>query len=361
MSQANEQTTESAELESTDFNNQQVDERPGQPGELSVDSDLGIPEPEASPERRIQQLESALKQCQIYINELKALLSDQEFLESQLASTEEYSHIQQKAIAALRDQLLQQRTHDQDLDILRDQRAALSSQVDYQEKALSELQGQFSEVQQEVTRLQSANRKLDAELQLALVTDVESTQQRIIAQQTNERLRHEIRNLEEQLKVLKDRAIKHDAGQKRYLTIISALKNSHKSDSQKNLAIKNMSSALLMAQDTITKLENELSSQCLMQAQLQQLSHELEENVKANIDRIDAQERQIAEMQEQILHQAQEAREYETAVQHWKDKSEKYESLLGQLFNLLDTLPENPKEIDPGKYAKLIELRDDPL
>ena len=198
----------------------------------------------------------------------------------------------------------------------------MSSQVEQQVQTLSDFQSQLSQAEIDVSCLHELNQKLETELQLSLVTDVESTQQKIIAQQTNERLRVEIRNLEDQLQVLSDRLQKSDAGQKRYRAIVSALQNAQKSDSRKNLAIQNMSTSLLLAQDTITTLENELSSQSLMQAQLQQASHELEQTVKDNLDRIDAQERQIAEMQEQILHQDQEARESETAVQHWKDKSE---------------------------------------
>jgi len=358
VSQADQQTTESTELERNEHGTVMEDgARAIQTHHLEDHNS----EQERSFESRIKHLEAALEQCEMYINDLKALLSDQEFLESQLASTEEYSHIQQKAIVALRDQLSYQQNAESELEILRDQRAALSAQVDQQLQSLTELQSKFTQAEREVNRLQSLSQKLDAELQLALDTDVESTQQRIIAQQTNERLRAEIRNLEDNVKLLNNRVSKHDSEQKRYRAIINALQNAQKSDSQKNLAIRNMSSSLLMAQDTITALENELSSQSLMQAQLQQASFELEENVKDNFVRIDAQERQIAEMQEQILHQAQAAHEYETAVQHWKDKAEKYESLLGQLFNLLDTLPESPDAINAEDYAKLIELRDDPL
>lgn len=54
---------------------------------------------------RIQYLEQALDQCQIYINELKLQLANQEFLEAQLAATEEVSHIQQQAITTLKSQL----------------------------------------------------------------------------------------------------------------------------------------------------------------------------------------------------------------------------------------------------------------
>ena len=321
-------------------------------------SQNGAEETQRSPERRISQLELALEQCQIYIDELKATLSDQEFLEAQLASTEEYSHIQQKAIAALRDQILQRQSHEKDMEILRDQREALSSQVDHQLQTLADLQTRFENAEREISRLQSANQRLEAELQLALDTDVESTQQRIIAQQTNERLRVEIRSLEERLQILGDRFKKGEDSQTRYRAIINALQNAQKSDSQKNLAIRDLSTSLLSAQDQIINLENELSSQSLIQTQLQQASHELEENVKDSFDRIEAQEQQIAEMQEQILHQAQQSREFETAVQHWKDRSEKYERFLGQLFTVLDDLPKHAQKLDPQQYAKLIEIRD---
>ena len=310
-----------------------------------------------STESRIRQLELALEQCQIYIDELKEQLSDQAFLEEQLCSTEDYSHIQQKAINTLRDQLAQCPS-EKDLALLKDQREALSSQVDQQLQTISELQSHCDAVDGELLKLKSLNRKLEAELQLALDTDVESTQQRIIAQQTTERLRSEIRSQEDQLKILEDRLQKGEGSQRRLRMVINALQNSQKSDSQKNLAIRDLSSSLLMAQDKIASLENECSSQSLMQAQLQQASFELEETIKENHERAESQERQIAEMQEQILHQAQQSREFETAVQHWKDRSEKYEHFLGRLFSILDDLPAESSQLLDEQYRRLINLRD---
>ncbi|NJN23820.1 MAG: hypothetical protein HC810_04725 [Acaryochloridaceae cyanobacterium RL_2_7] len=95
-----------------------------------------------------------------------------------------------------------------------------------------------------------------------------------------------------------------------------------------------------------------------MLTQIQQASLELEDNMAEYKSRIEAQENQIHEMQEQILHQAQQGREYETAVQHWKDKTEKYESFLAQLIYLLDSFPSDPKSIDPEQYSILVELRE---
>ncbi|MEM9137053.1 MAG: hypothetical protein AAGB01_06865 [Cyanobacteria bacterium P01_F01_bin.42] len=315
-----------------------------------------VSEETSSPGRRIIQMELALEQCQNYIDELKAQLTQQHFLQEQLASTEEYSHIQQKAIVALRDQLIQRPQID-DLEVLRDQREALSAQVDQQLESLSDFQTRCDQLDAEVTRLVAVNHKLEADLQLALDTDVESTQLRIIAQQTSERLRAEIRSLEEQIQTLEDRLRKGEGNQQKLRTIIHALQHAQESDSQKNLAIRDLSASLLTAQDKIISLENEVVSQSLMQAQLQQASFELEETIKDKLKRIDEQEQQIAEMQEQIIHQAQESREFDTAVQHWKDRSKKYERFLGQLFYILDALPEHSEQLKREQYDKLIQLR----
>ena len=127
VSQENEPTTESSERESRDLNVISADDVSDESNSVesnSVAFNLALNQSDLDDtlQRRIKQLESALKQCQTYINELKSLLSDQELLESQLASTEEYAHIQQKAIAALREQLLHQQSHEKEVEILRDQR-----------------------------------------------------------------------------------------------------------------------------------------------------------------------------------------------------------------------------------------------
>jgi len=57
-------------------------------------------------------------------------------------------------------------------------------------------------------------------------------------------------------------------------------------------------------------------------------------------------ERQVAEMQEQILKQARQASEYETAVQHWKDRFTLNQQLVIKLRELLQRVqPERLHEV----------------
>jgi len=58
---------------------------------------------------RIYHLEQALDQALACIEGLKLQVHDQEFLEAQLATTEEFAYVQQQAIARLKLQLNQQR------------------------------------------------------------------------------------------------------------------------------------------------------------------------------------------------------------------------------------------------------------
>ncbi|NJP08174.1 MAG: hypothetical protein HC866_00790 [Leptolyngbyaceae cyanobacterium RU_5_1] len=57
---------------------------------------------------RIHHLEQALDQSLASLEELRLQLVDQQFLETQLASTEEFANIQQRAITQLKQQLAQQ-------------------------------------------------------------------------------------------------------------------------------------------------------------------------------------------------------------------------------------------------------------
>ncbi|NJN23821.1 MAG: hypothetical protein HC810_04730 [Acaryochloridaceae cyanobacterium RL_2_7] len=197
MSQSNDKTTETSPQSVPDADlNSDRDENFSDMSSLASNFD----DQESAPLKRIRQLEGALDQCQGYIQELKQALSDQEFLETQLASTEEYSHIQQKAIAALRDQLFQKQNYDHELSILRDQREGLSQQVDHQIQTIADLENRCKNAEEQVKQNEALVNQLEAELQFAQDSDVEGTQQRIIAQQTNERLRGEVRNLEERLK-----------------------------------------------------------------------------------------------------------------------------------------------------------------
>ena len=85
----------------------------------------------------------------------------------------------------------------------------------------------------------------------------------------------------------------------------------------------------------LAELEAQLAKRTATQALLHQACQELEGDRDRNLSRIAELEQQTAEMQEQILSQAQQASEYETAVQHWKDRFQMAQDKVVQLKVLL--------------------------
>jgi chromosome segregation ATPase len=291
-----------------------------------------------SEQQRVKQLEQALYQCQLYITELKQKLAEQEFLEEQLAATESFSHIQKQAIETLKAQATEQQALQSELAILREQVQTQSSQTEemarQQEHKLATLQQQLRQEQATVDRLTDKNAQLSAQLDALQGTMVQETQQRIIAQKTAERLRLELRNRDGAMRSLESK-LERSAGM---LTnreeMIAALKELNRPDSQKDQFIQGLSSTLLKAQRQIIELEDEVSSQSIVQAQLQHTTHELEQEGKVTQERSDQLEQQVHDLQEQVLRQAQQASEFETAVQHWKNRSQEAESWTTRLAQL---------------------------
>jgi hypothetical protein len=89
------------------------------------------------------------------------------------------------------------------------------------------------------------------------------------------------------------------------------------------------------AQEQLAGLEAELAKQMQTQALLQQACLELESARAGQQARLSELEQQSVEMQEQILSQAQQASEDETAIQHWKDRAAQGQAEATQLRALL--------------------------
>ena len=315
------------------------------PAELEDNTAVASTETEqdTSPQKRIQLLEQALEQCQLYIDELKSKLMDQAFLEEQLATTEEFSHIQQQAVITLQDQLTNREQIQQELENLRQAKIDLTNRLAdkdtslrFQEAERSKLQDQFAEERTALERLQDQAERLSLQIQSSQKTAVHETQQRIIAQTTAERLRTQLRECEADIQTLEVQLQQARESHTTQQDIIASLQNSGKSDSHKNQAIQSLSSSLLKSQNKIADLETQLSNQSIVQAQFQHSTQEFAEQAQSFQKRSEELEQQVAEMQEQILHQAQQASEYETAVQHWKDRSFTAEQTIAQMKQILE-------------------------
>jgi chromosome segregation ATPase len=180
---------------------------------------------------RIQQLEQALDQTLITLEELKQQVQDQVLLEHQLAYTEEFSRVQQQAIAKLNEQLVQHR---------------------YQ-----------------------LNQKTQDSGDIAQTSELE-----------------------------------------------------------KSLG----SSSSDLKQLPVPSPATELTHQQVVQVSLQHFCQELAAERDTYRQKVAAFEQQVAEMQEHILQQEQQAREYEAAVQHWKDKNNASYRYALHLKNLLEQI-----------------------
>jgi DNA repair exonuclease SbcCD ATPase subunit len=294
-------------------------------------------------QRRISQLEQALYQCQLYIDELKQKLIDQEFLEDQLATTESFSHIQKQAIETLKSQVEEQKNLRGELEDLRKQFHVISSQhsesevkIRLQEAECSSIKLQILQKQTDFERVQDKKEQLAAQLESLQSSMVQETQQRIIAQKTAERLRTDLNNRDASLRSLESKLKQAETMLSHREEMIGALKDLNRPDSQKDQFIQGLSTTLLKAQRQITDLENDLSNQSILQVQLQHSTHELEQDSRLTQARSEQLEEQVNDLQEQVLRQAQQSSEYETAIQHWKTRCLEAENWTAQLAKLWD-------------------------
>lgn len=281
-----------------------------------------------SESQRTRQLEQALYQCQLYIEELKRKLVDQAFLEEQLATTEAFSHVQKQAIETLKAQVVDQQTVAAEIDALKNQLAsaqkdqkATEAIAEKSEAEVSMLKLKVLQGQSELQRIRDKNEQMAAQLEALQSSMVQETQQRIIAQKTADRLRNDLRNREAVLQESERRIKQTEEMLSHREKIIGALKDKHQPESQKNHFIQELSATLLQAQKQIAALEEENANHMILQAQLQHTIQEFEQEAHRSQVRSDAVDHQVAELQEQVLRQAQQASEYETAIQHWKNRS----------------------------------------
>lgn len=315
---------------------------------------------------RIYHLEQALDQALACLDDLKLQVHDQAFLESQLATTEEFAYVQQQAIARLKLQLAQQR---QALEAQtaeaqqRDQavQALLVTTETIAQTQRSELERLRSRLAQDQAKVQAHRSQLEKQLQ-DLQTVLESRQQRVLELESESlasrnltaSLEIQLETAQQQIRQLCLSLNQHQASLfnlESQLTQSPLAQNAASSDAvpvERNLAI---------TQVKVEELEIQLDKQVKLQARLQQNCQELEAERDRDQARIAALERETAEMQEQILEQARQGSEYETAVQHWKDRYQTSQQQMAQLRELLLVLPEHLSNPEAGAAkAALAEL-----
>jgi hypothetical protein len=313
-----------------------------------------------SESQRTRQLEQALYQCQLYIDELKQKLINQSFLEEQLAATEAFSHVQKQAIETLKAQVSEQRAASLEVEALKKQlEEAQSAQkvaeaiAQQQETEVSMLKLKVLQGQSEVQRIRDKNEQMLAQQEALQSSMVQETQQRIIAQKTAERLRTDQRNRNTMLQELERRIRQTEEMLTHREKIISAIQDKHQPDSQKNQFIQELSTTLLQAQKRIAALEEDIANHTIVQAQLQHTVQEFEQETQQSQVRSDAMDHQVAELQEQVLRQAQQASEYETAIQHWKNRSLEAEEWVAEVAKTWESINNKSGLSTDEKFSQL--------
>jgi chromosome segregation ATPase len=341
---------------------------------------------------RIRHLEQALDQSVSTLREMRLQVVDQHLLEAQLASTEEISNIQQQAIGRLKLQLAQQQqalsvqliemqTRDRSLQALLHTMEALNQM---QQQALEQLQTQLVSDRTEVEAHQHQLEERLVLVQATIHTPSSRTEsQRLETQALSEGLTARLAEAHAQVNelslILNDRqmALRQLEGElqqaqltlQEQQTLLVRLQQAPAHNrttgtiaAPVNAAAGDASAVtpdLATAHAKIAALEAQAAKQTTAQAMLRHACQELEEERDRQQARIAELESQTNDMQEQILRQAQQASEYETAIQHWKDRCFSGQSGVLNLKVLLEkALPDPPAELSAALAALLIAVEE---
>jgi chromosome segregation ATPase len=332
---------------------------------------------------RIRHLEQALDQSLTSLREMQLQVVDQHLLEAQLASTEDISNVQQQAIARLKLQLAQQQqaldaqltetqARDRSLQTLLNTMEALTQA---QQQELTQLQAQIAhdrvDVQAYQQRLEAQLENLQADLnaqqERTLALETQSLDARTLAAHLTARLEQAQAQVSELSQILSDRQVAlkqleaelqqaHRTLQEQQ-ALLDSLQQSRLSNASTHGAVlaatgtpgtaaSAIAPDLAAAHAKIAALEARAAKQTTTQAMLRHACQELEEERDRQQTRIAEVESQTTDMQEQILRQAQQASEYETAIQHWKDRCFSNQSDVLKLKAFLEhVLPNPPAEL----------------
>ncbi len=314
---------------------------------------------------RIRSLEQALDQSLVHLKELRQQLIDQQFLEDHLAATEEIANIQQQAIYQLKAQLATKqqiieanqtelRQQQQELQVAWQRLAAAGISLDLPGEGQSKLNPSRAPLTDyplepsTIETLLAQQRQYIAELEAAAALRAgweTSLIEMLVSTQTTLTTLVEISALA---------PVESSAcGSELMVQLTHCLAGLTQSLEQAPLAKQHNASSptsaqeLIEAQKRIGELETQLAHQETARMLLQHTYQEMETERDRQRQRLQDLEAQVAEMQEQILHQAQQASEYETAVQHWKDRYVGNYQQIQQLRQILEaTLPTFPVEVE---------------
>ena len=218
---------------------------------------------------RIAQLERALDQTLVQVHDVRSQLVRQEWIEEQLAATEEFANVQQQAILHLKGRI-DDRTSEVGTIV---ETTVVGNQTDISATPSARLEVRYVQAQQQIQALSQKLRE-------------DSIQSATLPEMT---------------------------------------------DAEREEA---------WWREQLVTLEVELAKHLQTQAFLQQACTEMEHDRDLDQRRILELGNQSAEMQEQILRQAQQSSEYEAAIQHWKDRFYQLQNQMLSILELYDQLSE---------------------
>ena len=218
---------------------------------------------------RIAQLERALDQTLVQVHDVRSQLVRQEWIEEQLAATEEFANVQQQAILHLKGRI-DDRTSSVENSV---ENPIVKNRADISATPSARLEVRYVQAQQQIQALSQKLRE-------------DSIQSTTLPEMT---------------------------------------------DAEREEA---------WWREQLVTLEAELAKHLQTQAFLQQACTEMEHDRDLDQRRILELGNQSAEMQEQILRQAQQYSEYEAAIQHWKDRFYQLQNQMLSILELYDQLSE---------------------
>jgi chromosome segregation ATPase len=309
---------------------------------------------------RIRQLEQALDQALACLDDLKLQVHNQATLEEQLATTEAFASVQTQAIAQFKLQLKQQQQAlEAQLALMQRRDRTLYSLLDStesltltQQQELEKLRSRIVENQVEV---QAHRRSLEQQLQ-NLTAALESRHQRVVelesealaARTHSASLEGQLNAAQQKIKELSTSLGRHQASLSQLAAQLEQAKTAL--DQRQSPQVTLPPIAPSVANPDLNKLQQELALSKVKTEELGiQLAKRTESQarwqhhyyeVQAERDRYQSRladlEQQTAEMQEQILQQAKQSSEYETAIQHWKERHDASQQHLAQIKALIE-------------------------
>ncbi len=329
--------------------------------------------PNDQTDNRVQQLERALDQALICLEELRQRLREQSLLETQLAVTEEFAGVQQQAIARLKVRIQHQRQVIQSYLKQMRQQDLLSQQRIVAAEALAQTQrAELEALRNSLASHHSTVTSEDSLLQLEILqTELQRSRQQVgqleveaqSAQALSERLQSHLEAAQQQIQDLSTVLDSYEARMAELEVELGhplppapfPLPEGH-SSREASSGIATLGRDLAKAQIKVEELEIELARQMRSQSLWQQNHRELEAECDRHRNRVAILEQQILELQEQVFQQARQSGEYEAAVQHWKDRYAANQRHLSNLKLSLENLQVQFPEADPELLSIVAQL-----